>query len=594
MNGFAKRTHKCGEISRKDVGQQVLLYGWVHRVRDKGGVLFVDLRDVAGVVQVVFELSASKQALENATKLRSEYVIKIVGKVRVRPATEDGRSTFNADLTTGEVEVAADQVEILNHSEPLPFSIADDGPVSDLVRLKYRYLDLRRPEQQKKLLFRSKFINHCRNYMDRFDFVEVETPILTKSTPEGARDFLVPSRLQHGNFYALPQSPQLFKQILMVAGFDRYYQVCRCFRDEDLRADRQPEFTQLDIETSFTSPDDFFEIMEGLFQEAAPKFGFTVPKPFPRLTYAEAMGRYGSDKPDTRFGLELVDLSDLAKGCGFKVFDAALESGGQVKTLVVPGGGEFARSEIDNIVEHSKDFGAKGLAWAKVGEGLAVTSTIAKFIPTETFSKFVERSAAKPGDLMLFVADRAKVVASTLGGLRLELGKRLKLIDDTKWNFLWVTDFPWLEWDEEEKRFNAMHHPFTKPNLEDMEKHKADPGKIRAQAYDMVLNGSEIGGGSVRIHSPQLQEKMFDFLNINKDEARSKFGFLLDALAFGAPPHAGMALGIDRITAILQHEPSLREVIAFPKTQRGQCLMTEAPSAVAEKQLNELKIKLKE
>jgi aspartyl-tRNA synthetase len=585
--GFPTRSHRCGEIARSDIGKPVLLHGWVHRIRDLGGVLFVQVRDVSGIAQVVFDASSAPDLARQAAALKPEYVVRVRGDVRERP-----EGTATSQLSTGEVEVVAGELAVLNPCVSLPFAIAEEGPVSDHLRLKYRYLDLRKPDHQRRLVFRSRFISHCRRYMESQGFLEIETPILTRSTPEGARDFLVPSRLSPGNFFALPQSPQLFKQILMVAGFDRYFQVCRCFRDEDLRADRQPEFTQLDVEASFLPPDGLFEIVEGLFTAAGEAFGFPVSRPFPRLTWAEAMARYGSDKPDTRFGLELVDLTDLAAGCGFRVFAEAVAAGGQVKALAVPRAGEFSRSEIDELVEQSKTWGARGMAWAKVGEGGQVASPIKKFLSDELFARIVERSRAGAGDLMLFVADRAPVVAATLSAVRLAMGRRQGLIDPDRKAFLWVTEFPWLEWDDTEKRFNAMHHPFTKPVLADLETYKDDPGRIRAQAYDLVLNGNEIGGGSVRIHRTDLQEQMFAHLGIQPDEARAKFGFLLDALAFGAPPHAGLALGLDRITALLSGEGSLREVIAFPKTQKGQCLMTEAPSPVSAAQLAELELAL--
>ncbi len=587
MTGDWKRSSYCGEVSQDYVGKKITLAGWVQRRRDHGGLIFIDLRDREGIVQLVFNPADGGTVHEKAHELRSEHVIAVKGVVRKRP-----EGTENPALKTGLVEVAAAELKLLNDSAPLPFIIEDETDVAETTRLKYRYLDLRRPSLQKKLILRHRVAMTARNYLSQRGFIEVETPALTKSTPEGARDFLVPSRLNPGSFFALPQSPQLFKQILMISGFDRYFQIVKCFRDEDLRADRQPEFTQIDAEMSFVDREDVIEMMEGLvvsiFKEA---IGLDLKTPFPRLTYAEATGRFGVDNPDTRYGLELNDLTDRLKGSGFKVFADAAAKGGVIKALCVKGGAGFSRKDLDDLTEVAVSFGAKGLAWVKLApEGWQ--SPIAKFL-TDVEKKAIEEALeASAGDLILFAADKKQTADTVLGRLRINIAGRLGMIPKEGFNFVWVTEFPMLEYDEAEKRYVAVHHPFTSPMDEDLGKLDSDPLKVRAKAYDLVLNGAEIGGGSIRIHRSETQARIFEKLGILKEEAERRFGFLLEALKFGTPPHGGIAFGLDRIMAIITGSESIRDVIAFPKTQKGTDLMSDAPSVVDQKQLDELFIRV--
>lgn len=589
----------CNDVRESDICSVISVSGWVFRRRDHGGLIFIDLRDRSGIVQIVFSPELSPVPHEQAHSLRAEYVISVSGEIRRRP-----EGTENPNLPTGAVELYVKELTILNESSPLPFTIEDAAEASESLRFKYRYLDLRRPDLQQNLIIRHKSIKLIRNYLDEQGFLEIETPMLTKSTPEGARDFLVPSRLNPGFFYALPQSPQLFKQILMISGLDRYFQVVRCFRDEDLRADRQPEFTQIDLEMSFVNRQDIIAVIEGMIQKVFNDvLGIKVEPPFPILSYKDSMERFGNDKPDMRFGLELKEMGDLVQNSSFKVFLDALSSGGRVKAINGKGMAGLSRKEIDMLTAEAQSFGAKGLAWIKVKGGFE--SPITKFFPEEILKKIAERLEAQDGDLMLFVADKGKIVNDVLSRMRLELGKRLKLIKEG-FNFLWITDFPLLEWDEEENRFTAMHHPFTSAIDEDIEKllslDTSDPKlcttrhslftELKAKAYDIVLNGYEIGGGSIRIHRKEVQKKMLEILGITDDEANTKFGFLLDALQYGAPPHGGIALGLDRLIMLMVGANSIRDVIAFPKTQKASCLLSGAPSAVAQKQLRELNIKL--
>ncbi len=585
--GTWKRTHYCGDLNAGHIGEQVCLMGWVQRRRDHGGLIFIDLRDRTGIVQLALDPDRDPEAHAKADKVRNEWVIAALGKVSPRP-----EGTVNPKMKTGEVEIEVSELRILNRAETPPFMLDEYTEVAENLRLKYRYLDLRRPAVQNCLMLRHKVTRTVRSYLDENGFLDIETPVLTKSTPEGARDYLVPSRVNPGTFYALPQSPQIFKQLLMVSGFDRYAQIVKCFRDEDLRADRQPEFTQIDCEMSFVDRDDVMDIMEGMiarvFREC---LGVEVPLPMPRMTYAEALDRYGVDNPDLRFGLELVDLTEIVRGCGFKVFADVAGTGGLVKAIRVPGGASFSRKELDDLTAFVAIYGAKGLAWVKLTDD-GWQSPIAKFFQPDELKAIEQALQAEKGDLLLFVADTAAIANEALGRLRQHLGQKLELAKKDDFRFVWITDFPLFEWDEEEKRYVAVHHPFTAPMDEDIPLLDSDPGKARAKAYDLVLNGSEIGGGSIRIHDQSIQQRMFELLGIGEDEARAKFGFLLDALKYGAPPHGGIAFGLDRLTMILAGTDSIRDVIAFPKTQKATCLLSEAPGPVDETQLRELGIRL--
>ena len=580
-----KRSHHCGELSLTHIGQTVALAGWVSSRRDHGGVIFIDIRDRYGLTQIVFDSEENSTLHAIADRLRNEYVIAVTGKVSVRPEESE-----NPHLPTGNIEIRAQTLELLNEATPLPFSIEDEVQASESLRLEHRHLDLRRPRMLQLLQLRSQVSHLTRQYLHKQQFIEVETPILTKSTPEGARDYLVPSRVNPGNFFALPQSPQLFKQILMIGGLDRYFQIARCFRDEDLRLDRQPEFTQIDLEMSFVDREDIIQLIEDLirmvFKEAKQ---VDLPHPFPRLTFDEAMGRYGTDKPDMRFDLPLQDLCVFAKTCDFQVFRRAIESGGMVKGLVIPKGAAFTRNRIDNLIATAKEFGAKGLAWVKINDEGQLDSSIAKFLNADALRNALP--SANAGDLLIFVADQATTVHQVLGRLRLLLGEELQLIDQTRWEPLWILDFPMFEFDETCQRHVALHHPFTAPHPEDTPLLDSHPLQAKTLAYDLVLNGFELGGGSIRIHSPSLQEKVFDLLKISKEEAQEKFGFLLNALESGAPPHGGIALGLDRLIMLLGQTESIRDTIPFPKTQKAQCLMTHAPSSVDPEQLQELSIR---
>lgn len=582
-----KRTHRCAELDIGNTGETVVVMGWAHKRRDLGGVIFVDLRDRSGLLQVVFNSSNGEGMFEKAETIRSENVLAVVGEV-VKRSPE----TINPKLKTGEIEVMVKELRVLSRAETPPVQIEEDSDVNEMVRLKYRYIDLRRPDMQRNLMLRHRVAKIARDYYDANGFLEIETPVLGKSTPEGARDYLVPSRVHPGKFYALPQSPQLFKQLLMVAGYDRYMQITKCFRDEDLRADRQPEFTQIDLEMSFVDVDDVLEINEGFIKKAFKEaLGVDVRTPFQRLTYQEAMDRFGSDKPDLRFGLELVDISDLVAGCGFKVFSDTVKNGGSVRAINAKGcGAKFSRREIDSLVEFVKIYKAKGMAWIVVEEN-ELKSAITKFFSEEEVKAILERVEAEPGDLICFIADRNQVVYDSLGALRLELARRLELLDKNEFRFLWVTEFPLLEYDEEEKRFVAKHHPFTSPMDEDLEYLDSDPGRVRAKAYDIVLNGVELGGGSIRIHMEELQSKMFKLLGFTEERARESFGFLLDAFRFGVPPHGGLAYGLDRLVMLMAGRSSIRDVIAFPKVQNASDPMTNAPDFVEPKQLKELHVR---
>jgi aspartyl-tRNA synthetase len=582
-----KRSNMCAELSLENVGQRVTIMGWVHKRRDLGGLIFVTLRDRSGILQVVFSSEKDGKLFNKAEMIRGDYVIAVVGHV-VKRTPEN----INPAFKTGEIEVVADELRILSRAETTPFYIEENSDVSEALRLKYRYLDLRRPDMQRNLMFRHRVVKIARDYYDANGFLEIETPMLTKSTPEGARDYLVPSRVQAGKFYALPQSPQLFKQLLMVAGYDRYFQVVKCFRDEDLRADRQPEFTQIDLEMSFVNIDDVLKVNEGFIVKAFKELlGVNVETPFIRLSYQEAMERFGSDKPDMRFGLELINVSDLVKDCGFKVFSGAVKNGGSVRAINAKGCGEkFSRREIDSLVEVVKTYGAKGMAWIVVGKD-ELKSSITKFLSNEDIDAILNRVDAESGDLICFVADKDEIVFDALGHLRLELAGKLDLADKNQYKFLWVTEFPLLEYSGEEGRWVAKHHPFTSPMDEDVQYMDTDPGRVRTKAYDIVLNGVEIGGGSIRIHSRELQSKVFKLLGFTEEETWDRFGFLLEAFKYGTPPHGGIAFGLDRLVMLMAGRNSIRDVIAFPKVQNASCPMTNAPDFVDLKQLQELHIK---
>lgn len=585
MSGL-KRTHRCAELGKAQAGQYVTVMGWVQKSRNKGGVVFVDLRDRSGILQIIFEENnCGAEVFEKAGRLRSEFVVAVTGKVCERAGA------VNKNLATGEIEVVAEQLRILSESETPPFHIEENSKTKEDLRLKYRYLDLRRPDIQKNLIMRSKACTVIRNFLSEEGFLEIETPMLTKSTPEGARDYLVPSRVHPGSFYALPQSPQLFKQLLMVSGYDRYFQIARCFRDEDLRADRQPEFTQVDMELSFVDVDDVIDVNERLLAKLFKEIiGVEVSLPIQRMTWQEAMDRFGSDKPDTRFGMELNDVTEVVRGCDFAVFKNAIEAGGSVRGINAKGQGTMPRKKIDALTAFVKDYGAKGLAYVAIQPDGSIKSSFAKFMKEEEMQALISAMEGEPGDLLLFAADKNKIVYASLGALRLELADQMGLLDKNQYNFLWVTEFPLLEWSEEENRYQAMHHPFTMPMEEDLQYIDTDPGRVRAKAYDIVLNGTEIGGGSVRIHQDDIQEKMFEALGFTQERAHEQFGFLLEAFKYGVPPHAGLAYGLDRLIMLMAQVDSIRDVIAFPKVKDASCLLTNAPGAVDEKQLEELGI----
>ena len=582
------RTHRCTEVSNANIGEKVTVMGWVQKRRNLGSLIFIDLRDRSGILQLVFdEPKVGSEGFAKAGTLRSEFVIAVEGTVQKRSAA------VNENLKTGDIEVIAESIRILSESQTPPFQIEENSQTKDEIRLKYRYLDLRRPDIQRNLMLRSKVAYLMRDFMAKEGFLEIETPILCKSTPEGARDYLVPSRIHPGSFYALPQSPQLFKQLLMASGYDRYFQIAKCFRDEDLRADRQPEFTQIDMELSFVDVDDVIDVNERmlahLFKEV---LGVEVQLPIQRMTWKEAMNRFGSDKPDLRFGMELTDVSDVVKDCEFVVFKSALEMGGSVRGINAKGQGSMPRKKIDKLVEFAKGYGAKGLAYIAIHEDGTLKSSFSKFMKEEEMKALVEKMQGEAGDLLLFAADKTKLVWDILGALRLEMARQMDLLDKNEYRFVWITEFPLLEWSEEENRFTAMHHPFTMPMEEDLHLIDSDPGAVRAKAYDIVLNGNEIGGGSVRIHQNDIQEKMFEVLGFTREQAYNQFGFLLNAFKYGVPPHAGLAYGLDRMVMLMAKEDSIREVIAFPKVKDASCLMSEAPNVVDEKQLKELCIKV--
>ena len=587
MRGM-KRTCRCAELSEKNIGEEVTMMGWVQKQRNKGGIIFVDMRDRSGILQVIFEDGEINEAdFAKAEKLRSEFVIAVKGKVTARSGA------VNENLATGAIELRAEELRVLSESDTPPFPIEADSKTKEELRLKYRYLDLRRPDLQRNLIMRSKVATLIRQFLADEGFLEIETPMLTKSTPEGARDYLVPSRVHPGTFYALPQSPQLFKQLLMCSGYDRYFQLARCFRDEDLRADRQPEFTQVDMELSFVDEDDVMDVNERLLQKLFKEIlDVDIELPIQRMTWQEAMDRFGSDKPDLRFGMELKDVSEVVKGCGFGVFTGALENGGSVRGINAKGQGGMPRKKIDALVKFAKDFGAKGLAYIAVNEDGTYKSSFAKFMTDDELKALVDAMEGEPCDLLLFAADKNKIVWDVLGNLRLEIAKNLDLLDKNVYKFLWVTEFPEFEYSEEQGRYLAMHHPFTMPFEDDIQYLESNPEKVRARAYDIVLNGTEIGGGSIRIHQDDVQEKMLRALGFTDEKAHEQFGFLLDAFKYGVPPHAGLAYGLDRLVMIMAHEDSIRDVIAFPKIKDASCLMTDAPNVVDDKQLEELSLEI--
>ena len=585
MKGL-KRTHLCGELTSENIGEQITVMGWVQKNRNKGGLVFLDLRDRSGIIQIVFEGEGSS-LIEKAGRLRSEYVVAVVGHVAARAGA------VNDNLTTGMIEIIPEELRILSESETPPFPIEEEIKTKEELRLKYRYLDLRRPDLQKNFMMRSQAATLTRQFLAEEGFLEIETPMLVGSTPEGARDYLVPSRIHQGSFYALPQSPQIYKQLLMCSGYDRYFQLARCFRDEDLRADRQPEFTQIDMELSFVDVDDVIDVNERLLARLFKEIlKVEVELPLPRLTWQEAMDRYGSDKPDTRFGMELRDVSEFVKSCGFAVFTGALENGGSVRGINAKGQGSMPRKKIDKLVDFAKDFGARGLAYIALSDVGEVKSSFAKFMSEEEMADLIQAMDGQAGDLLLFAADKNKVVWDVLGNLRLEIARQMELLDKSVYNFLWVTEFPLLEWNDDQERFSAMHHPFTMPMEEDLELLDSNPGEVRAKAYDIVLNGTELGGGSVRIFNPEIQNKMFEMLGFTEEQAQEQFGFLLNAFKYGVPPHAGLAYGLDRLIMLMAKEDSIRDVIAFPKIKDASDLMSEAPGRVEQKQLDELGLQL--